>query len=76
MLLLLCFILYLRAISKCKPPGAYVLRGQVMEGLLCYEFEELIHGGALIIVILQHGNINYVSLLSMMNFCACIRMHS
>ena len=57
MLLLLCFILYLRAISKCKPPGAYVLRGQVMEGLLCYEFEELIHGGALIIVILQHGNI-------------------
>jgi len=45
-LLLLCFILYLRAISKCKPPGAYVLRGQVMEGLLCYEFERLILGGA------------------------------
>ena len=54
MLFVLCFILYLRAISKCKPPGAYVLRGQVIEGLLCYEFEELIHGGALIFVILQH----------------------
>ena len=74
MVFLLCFILYLRAISKCyKPPGAYVLRGQVMEGLLCYEFEELISGGALIFVILQHGNI---SLLSMMNFCPFIRMHS
>ena len=55
---MLFFILYLRAISKCKPPGAYVLRGQVMEGLLCYEFEELIHGGALIFVILQHGSIS------------------
>ena len=43
---MLFFILYLRAISKCKPPGAYVLRGQVMEGLLCYEFEGLILGGA------------------------------
>ena len=44
---LLCFALYLRAISKYKPPGglylAYIRRGNLMEGFLCYEF-----GGAYI----------------------------
>ena len=32
---LLCFILYLRAISKHKHPGTYIRRGDLMEG---YEF--------------------------------------
>ena len=29
---LLCFILYLRALSKYKPPGAYIRRGDLTEG--------------------------------------------
>ena len=41
------FALYLRAISKYKPPGeAYVCRGDVTEGLLRYECGGLIFGGA------------------------------
>ena len=43
---LLCFTLYLRAISKYKPPGAYIWRGDLTEGFLRYEFRELIFGGA------------------------------
>ena len=43
---LLCFILYLRALSKYKPPGAYIRRGDLTEGFLRYEFEGLIFGGA------------------------------
>ena len=49
---LLCFTLHLRAISKYKPPppggggGAYIWRGDLTEGLLRYEFGELIFGGA------------------------------
>ena len=35
---LLCFISYLRAISKYKPPGAYIRRGDLTEGFLRYEF--------------------------------------
>ena len=36
---LLCFNLYLRAISKYKPPpGAYIWRGDLTEGVLRYEF--------------------------------------
>ena len=43
----LCFTLYLRAISKYKPPGgAYIWRGDLMEGFLRYEVGGLIHGGA------------------------------
>ena len=46
---LLCFALYLRAISKYKPPGglylAYIRRGDLTEGFLCYEFGGLIFGG-------------------------------
>ena len=38
---LLCFTLYLRAISKYKPPG-----GDLTEGFLHYEFGGLIFGGA------------------------------
>ena len=44
-----CFVtLYLRAISKYKPPGTYIRRGDLTEGflLLRYEFGGLIHGGA------------------------------
>ena len=41
-----CLTLYLRAISKYKPPGAYIWRGDLTEGFLRYEFEGLIHGGA------------------------------
>ena len=44
---LLCFTLYLRAISKYKPPGgAYIWRGDLTEGCLRYEFRGLIFGGA------------------------------
>ena len=44
---LLCFTLYLRAISKYKPPGeAYVWRGDLTEGFLRYECGGLIFGGA------------------------------
>ena len=41
-----CFILYFRALSKYKPPGAYIRRGDLTEGFLRYEFEGLIFGGA------------------------------
>ena len=41
-----CFILYLGAISKYKPPGAYIRRGDLTEGFLPYDFGGLIHGGA------------------------------
>ena len=34
---LLCFILYLRAISKYKPPGAYIRRCDLTEGFWCYD---------------------------------------
>ena len=44
--LLLCFTLNLRAISKYKPPGAYIRRGDLTRGFLRYEFQGLIHGGA------------------------------
>ena len=45
---LLCLSLYLRAISKYKPPvGAYIWRGDLTEAFLCYEFGGgLIFGGA------------------------------
>ena len=46
--LLLCFTLNLRAISKYKPPGAYIRRGDLTWGFLRYEFQGLIHGGAYI----------------------------
>ena len=43
----LFFYLYLRAISKYKPPrGAYIWRGNLTEGFLRYEFGGLIFGGA------------------------------
>ena len=43
---LLCFTLYLRAISKNQPPrGAYIWRGDLTEGFLRYPFGELILGG-------------------------------
>ena len=43
----LCFTLYLRAISKYKPPrGPYIWRGDLTEGFLRYEFGGLIFGGA------------------------------
>ena len=44
--LLPCFVLYFRALSKYKPPGAYIRRGDLTEGFLRYEFEGLIFGGA------------------------------
>ena len=46
-----CFTLYLGAISKYKPPGAYIGRGDLTEGFLRYDFggglylEGPIHGG-------------------------------
>ena len=33
-----CFILYFRAISKYKPPGDYIRRGDLTEGFLRYDF--------------------------------------
>ena len=44
-----CFVTsYLRTISKYKPPGTYICRGDLTGGflLLRYEFGGLIHGGA------------------------------
>ena len=41
-----CFILNLRAISKYKPPRAYIRRVDLTEEFLRYEFRGLIHGGA------------------------------
>ena len=44
---LLCFTLYLRAISKYKPPGGlYSERRFNGESVLLYEFGQLIFGGA------------------------------
>ena len=43
---LLCFTLYLRTISKYKPRGAYIWRGDLTEGFLCYKLVRLIFGGA------------------------------
>ena len=48
---LLCLILNLGAISKYKPPGACIWRGDLREGFLRYEvgglyLEGLIHGEA------------------------------
>ena len=53
-LFLLCFIFYLRAISQNKPPGAYIWRGNLTEGFLCYEFEGLIYLEGLI-----HGEASF-----------------
>ena len=41
-----CSILYLGAISKYKLPGAYIRRGDLMEGFLRYNFGRLIFEGA------------------------------
>ena len=43
---MLCFTLYLRAISKDKPPRGLYLRGDLTEGILRYEFGGLTFGGA------------------------------
>ena len=43
----LCFTLYLREISKYKPPGgAYIQRGDLTKRFLRYELGGLIHEGA------------------------------
>ena len=46
----LCFNLYLRAISKYKPPrgggGSSIWRGDSTEGFTRYEFGGLVFGGA------------------------------
>ena len=43
---LLSFTLYLRAISKYKPWGVYIWRGDLMEGFSRHEFGGIIFGGA------------------------------
>ena len=43
---LFLIILNLRTISKYKPPGACIWRGDLLEGFLCYEFGGLIFEGA------------------------------
>ena len=43
---LLCFILYLRASSKYKPPEALYSEGRFNGGFLRYEFRGLVFGGA------------------------------
>ena len=50
---LLCFTLCLRPISKYKPPGAYIWRGDLTEGFLRYEFEGLMCMEGLIFGILR-----------------------
>ena len=41
-----CFTLYLGAISKDKPPGTYIRRGDLTEGFLSYAFWGIIFRGA------------------------------
>ena len=41
-----CFTLYLGAISKYKPPGAYIREGRFNGGIFALRFGGLIHGGA------------------------------
>ena len=43
---LLCFMLYLRVLSKYKSLKAYNQRGDLTEGFLRYEFVGLMFGGA------------------------------
>ena len=43
---MLCFTLYLRAISKYKPPGGLYLEGDLTESFLRYGFGGLIFGAA------------------------------
>ena len=43
-LFLLCFIFYFRAISKYKPTGPFIRRGDLTEGFLRYDIEGLIFG--------------------------------
>ena len=39
---LLCFTLYLRAVSKYKPSGAHIWRGDLTDGFLHYKYGGLI----------------------------------
>ena len=43
---LLCFIFYLRTISKNKRPGKSTFGGAISEDILRYEFGGLVFGGA------------------------------
>ena len=43
---LLCFTLYLRAISDYKPLGGLYMEGDLTDGFLRYKFGGLIHRGA------------------------------
>ena len=43
---LLCYVCNLRAIFEYKPQGAYIRRGDLTEGFLCYQFGGPIFGGA------------------------------
>ena len=40
------FNLYFKVISKYKPPGAYIRRGDLAKGFSNYEFGGLVFGGA------------------------------
>ena len=40
------FYLVFQGNFQVKTPGAFIRRGGLMEGLLCYEFEGFILGGA------------------------------
>ena len=52
---LVCFTLYLRAISKYKPPvGACIWRGDLTEGFLHYEFRGALYLEGLIFGILRY----------------------
>ena len=44
------FTLYFRAISKYKPPGAYIRWGNLTEGFLRYEF-----GGGGVVILMGGG---------------------
>ena len=43
---LTCYCFVLLCISKYKPPGVYIRRGDLTEGFLRYEFGGFIFGGA------------------------------
>ena len=56
----LCFILYLRAISKYKPSEALIWRGDLTEGFLRYELRGGLYLKGLYMEGLIFGNLRYL----------------
>ena len=64
-LFFLCFTLYLRAISRYKPLGAYIQGADLTDGSLHYKFGGLIFTGCAMICLLKINAIaNLASILN------------